>query len=84
MGNKPVFFIDSVRVSQEDLEKYNVNDVAAVSVYKGKTAIELLGDDGKDGVVVHSSTPEDLNKAKVPSKVQKVKWVDEQKSEKSE
>lgn len=167
LGNEPVYFIDSVRVSQEDVGKFNANDVAAVSVYKGKTATDLLGDDGKDGaiyietkrfsknkywkyfaskseayalavphaaedstvqyvlngkllqrnfdgdlahisdavfqsitviskeelqkqygvtdkrlgVVVRSSTPADLNKVKMPSKVQKVEWVDEQKSE---
>lgn len=147
MGNKPVFFVDSVRVSQEDLGKINANDIASVSVYKGKTAIDLIGDDGKDGVVilayalavprvedstvqyvlngkllqrnfdgdlahisdavfqsitiiskeelqkqygvtnkrlgvvVRSTTPEGLNKEKVPSKVQKVKWADEQKVE---
>lgn len=51
LGDKPVFFIDSVSVLQEDLEKYDPNEISSVTVYKDKKAIELLGDDGKDGAV---------------------------------
>lgn len=51
LGEDPVFFIDSVSVSQEDLKKYDPNDISSVTVYKDKKAIELLGDDGKDGAV---------------------------------
>lgn len=51
LGENPVFFIDSVSVSQEDLQKYDPNDISSVTVYKDKKAIDLLGDDGKDGAV---------------------------------
>ncbi len=51
LGEKPVFFIDSVSVLQEDLQKYDPNEISSVTVYKDKKAIELLGDDGKDGAV---------------------------------
>lgn len=51
LGEKPVFFIDSVNVEQEDLQKYDPNEISSVTVYKDKQAIDLLGDDGKDGAV---------------------------------
>jgi hypothetical protein len=51
LGNEPAFFIDSISVSKDDLQKYDPNQIAAVSVYKDKTAIELLGEEGKDGAV---------------------------------
>jgi hypothetical protein len=51
LGNEPAFFIDSVSISKEDLSKYNPEQIAAVTVYKEKTAMELLGEEGKDGAV---------------------------------
>lgn len=51
LGNNPVFFIDSINVEKDDLQKYNPNEISSVTVYKDKKAIELLGEDGKDGVI---------------------------------
>ena len=51
LGNEPVFFIDSVAATQADLQKYQPTDIATVSVYKDQDAIDLVGADGKDGVV---------------------------------
>lgn len=51
LGNDPVFFIDSINVDKEELEKYNPLEIATVSVYKGKEAIALVGPEGKDGAV---------------------------------
>ena len=51
LGNDPVFFIDSVNVDNSELQKYNPQDIASVSVFKDSTAIKLIGMDGKDGVV---------------------------------
>jgi hypothetical protein len=51
LGNDPVFFIDSVNVDKEELGKYNPQEIATVSVYKGKEAIALVGPEGKDGAV---------------------------------
>lgn len=51
IGTNPVFFIDSTSVEKEDLQKYNPEDISSVTVYKDKSAYELLGEDGKDGVI---------------------------------
>ncbi|MFT4015410.1 MAG: hypothetical protein QM668_00490 [Agriterribacter sp.] len=51
LGNNPVFFIDSINVDNTDLQKYDPREIAQVTVYKGKEAEALLGEDGKDGVV---------------------------------
>jgi len=47
----PVFFIDSVNVTRIELQNYQPTDIAAVTVYKDKNAIELVGPQGKDGAV---------------------------------
>lgn len=51
IGDNPVFFIDSINVEKDDLQKYDPNQISSVTVYKDKQAIELLGEDGKDGVI---------------------------------
>lgn len=51
LGDNPVFFIDSVMVDKDEMNKYQPNDIAGVSVYHDSTAIRLIGPDGKDGVV---------------------------------
>lgn len=51
LGNDPVFFIDSVNVDKSELSKYQPEMTAKVSVYKDSDAINLVGPDGKDGVV---------------------------------
>ncbi|MFP2996811.1 hypothetical protein ABN763_12915 [Spongiivirga sp. MCCC 1A20706] len=51
IGDNPIYFIDSINVSGEELKKYNPNQIASVTVFKGKEAIELLGENGKDGAI---------------------------------
>ena len=51
LGNNPVFFIDSVNVDNSDLQKYDPNEIAQVTVYKPDEARGMFGDDGKDGAV---------------------------------
>jgi len=51
LGNDPVFFIDSVSVDKSELQKYDPNEIASVTVFKDKEAINLIGNDGKDGLV---------------------------------
>jgi len=51
LGADPVFFIDSVSVDKTELSKYQPTEIASVSVYKDSNAINLVGPDGKDGVV---------------------------------
>ena len=51
LGDNPLFFIDSVNVDNTELTKYSPTEIAQVTVYKGKEAKDLFGEDGKDGVV---------------------------------
>lgn len=51
LGENPVFFIDSMNVDKDELQKYDPKDIAGVTVYKKKEAIDLVGEDGKDGAV---------------------------------
>jgi hypothetical protein len=51
LGADPVFFIDSVNVDRSELTKYQPEQFAKVSVYKDSDAVNLVGPDGKDGVV---------------------------------
>ena len=51
LGNDPVFFIDSVSVDKSELQKYVPNVIASVTVFKDKEAINLIGNEGKDGLV---------------------------------
>jgi hypothetical protein len=51
LGEYPVFFIDSINVDRSEIMKYQPEQFAKVSVYKDSNAINLVGPDGKDGVV---------------------------------
>ena len=51
LGSDPVFFIDSVSVEKRDLSNYQPTEIASVSVYKDSNAVNLVGPEGKDGVV---------------------------------
>src|ERR1700760_4190857 len=48
----PIFIIDSVKVNQEALKSYNPNDIADVTVFKDTNATRLIGDEGKNGLVI--------------------------------
>lgn len=49
--NDPVFFVDSINVTRIELQEYQPNDIAVVTIYKDTNAIKLVGPQGKDGVV---------------------------------
>lgn len=51
LGNDPLFYIDSVNVSKKDIQKYDPKDISSVTVFKDKAALNLIGEDGKDGVI---------------------------------
>ncbi len=51
IGNNPIFYIDSVNVEKDELQKYDPENISSVTVYKDKEALELFGEDGKDGVI---------------------------------
>lgn len=47
----PVFFIDSINVTRIELQKYQPDEIAIVTVYKDTNAIKLVGEQGKFGAV---------------------------------
>ena len=51
IGDKPVFFIDSVNVDESEMMKYSPEQIASVTVYKDNDAFELVGEEGRDGVI---------------------------------
>jgi len=48
---EPIYFLDEVRINSEDVQKINPNDLAAIEVLKDSTAINKLGNEGKNGVI---------------------------------
>lgn len=51
VGQEPIFFIDSVRVSNDQILKYSPEEIASISIYKDSSAIKLMGQSGQDGVI---------------------------------
>ncbi|MES1216224.1 MAG: hypothetical protein ABUT20_11980 [Bacteroidota bacterium] len=51
LGANPVLYLDSINIDNEQLAAIKPTDVAALSTYNGKEATDILGDDGKDGIV---------------------------------
>ena len=49
--DNPVYFLDSVNVTEIELQKYKPTDFAFVTVYKDSNAIKLIGQQGKYGVI---------------------------------
>lgn len=55
-GNQPLFIIktDSGTQTATEMKDFDIepNDIESISVLKDKSAIELYGDEGKDGVII--------------------------------
>ncbi len=51
LGSNPIFFIDSIRVDGSDLQKYDPQEIASLTMYKDEEALKLFPQEGKDGVV---------------------------------
>lgn len=53
----PLIVLDGKRMSADfDLNSVNVNDIKSMSILKNENATEVYGDDGKNGVVIISTT----------------------------
>jgi TonB-dependent SusC/RagA subfamily outer membrane receptor len=50
--NAPLYILDSVEISYEDLNKIKPEDIAAINVLKDKSATALYGEKGKNGVII--------------------------------
>lgn len=51
IGDKPIIFIDSINADYSQIAKFEANEIASFSVFKGKDATDLMGEEGKDGVI---------------------------------
>jgi len=51
LGNNPIFFLDSVRITKRELKQLQPTDIARISIYNDSSAIRQIGPEGKDGVV---------------------------------
>lgn len=47
----PIYMLDSVRIAEDNLRKYNPNDIALLTVYRGAEATRLAGTQGANGIV---------------------------------
>jgi hypothetical protein len=50
--DEPAFFIEGKRISKEEMDAINPNEIEAVNVFKGEQALKQFGPTFKNGVVV--------------------------------
>ena len=51
-GKQPLFIVDGVRMDEKQVKAISPDKIASISVLKDKAAIDVYGQDAKDGVVV--------------------------------
>ena len=51
-NNKPIYIVDGKITAAEDFKNIETNDIESISVLKGKSAIKLYGDKGKNGAIL--------------------------------
>ena len=61
LSTNPIYIINGERI--ENLNAINPNKIKAITVYKGKKAIELYGDEAKNGVIVIEADKDYLKKS---------------------
>lgn len=52
LGQNPIYIIDSNKVLQSDLAKYNSDSITSVEILYDSTAVKLFGSNAKDGAVI--------------------------------
>src|SRR5690606_3337391 len=57
LGDKPVYFIDSIKTDQSGLLKQDAEQIAAVTILTGRDAVNVVGDEGKDGILYIETKP---------------------------
>lgn len=71
MGNKkPLIIIDGKKVA--DMGDINPDDIASFNVLKYKSAIDIYGEEGKNGVIVISTQKGDKKGSAIKGKVKKI------------
>ena len=51
-GKQPIFIVDGVQMDEKQVKEISPDKIASISVLKDKAAIDVYGQDAKDGVVV--------------------------------
>ena len=55
-GESRILYIyDGVKMSNEEIGKINPNNIADITVIKDKSAVEMYGEEGEDGVIIINS-----------------------------
>ena len=52
---QPLYIYDGVKMSNEEIGKINPNNIADITVIKDKSAVEMYGKEGQDGVIIINS-----------------------------
>ena len=52
---QPLYIWDDVKLLPEEVKRINPDDIESVNVLKSETAIEIYGDEGKNGVIIMTS-----------------------------
>ena len=53
--SKILYIYDGVKMSNEEIGKINPNNIADITVIKDKSAVEMYGKEGEDGVIIINS-----------------------------
>ena len=53
--SKILYIYDGVKMSNEEIGKINPNNIADITVIKDKSAVEMYGKEGQDGVIIINS-----------------------------
>jgi len=57
LGKNPLFFLDSVSITRQEMSKFNPTNLASLTLFEGKEVVLTLGDKAKDGAVYLESIP---------------------------
>lgn len=52
LPNNVLYIVDGKKISKEEANKINPNDIETINVLKDKAAVAVYGEDGKNGVIV--------------------------------
>jgi len=63
---KPTYIIDGVKVPESALSSLDPKEISSMNVLKDEKAIELYGEEGKNGVIEIKTKAKSLNKAEAP------------------
>ncbi|WP_157887043.1 hypothetical protein [Hymenobacter sp. PAMC 26628] len=51
LTSDPIYFVDSIKIMKAELAKYEPSQIAILTVYKDKSATDILGGEGVNGLI---------------------------------